>query len=298
MNPSLLALLTGVKDYIAAQGGRDGHLPTVISDLNIVSSLEPKMPVQQVYRPVICVILQGAKELLFGEDMLTYQAMECLVVGMELPATGRIIKASPDEPYIGLTLEFDVATLREVLNQMDKPPAPAEHAGPGLFVEPVTPALADCLVRLLRLCDTPGAISILYPSIMREICYWMLSGPHGGELSKLALPGSNAERVVKAIAALHQRFDHPLTVRQLARVAQMSVPAFHQNFKLLTAMTPIQFQKQLRLLEARRLMISEAAKVSEAAYRVGYQSASQFSREYSRMFGVAPKQDVRNHKAV
>jgi AraC-like DNA-binding protein len=295
VNTSFQALVTEVKSYIEAHEGT-GHFTTPISRLNIVSSFQTKMPVRQVYRPVICVILQGAKELLFGENMLTYRATECLVVGMELPATGRIIEASLNEPYIGLTLEFDVGMLKEVLSQMDKPPAGGNSDGLGLFVEPVTPALADCFVRLLRLCETPGAIPILYPSIMREVCYWLLSGPRGGELSRLALPGSHAERVVKAIAALHQSFDQPLTVEQLAGVAQMSVPAFHQNFKSLTAMTPMQFQKQLRLLEARRLMMSETANVSEAAYRVGYQSASQFSREYSRMFGVAPKHDIQNHK--
>lgn len=296
MSSSLQPLLNEVHHFMAKHGGGDGHFPTPVSGLNIVSSFQVRLPVLQVYRPVICVILQGAKQLLFGEEMLAYRAGEFLVVGMELPATGTIVEANASEPYIGLMLEFDVAMLKEVLSQMDTPPRPAEASGPGVFVQALAPALADCLVRLLKLCDTPGAIPILHPSIMREVCYWLLSGPQGDKLSRLALPGSNAERVVKAIAAIHQRFDRPLTVEQLAEVAQMSVPSFHQNFKQLTAMSPIQFQKQLRLLEARRLMVSETEKVSEAAYRVGYQSTSQFSREYSRMFGFAPKQDVQRQR--
>ena len=129
---------------------------------------------------------------------------------------------------------------------------------------------------------------------MREICYWLLSSPQGGELRKLALPGSNVERVAKAIALLHTSFAQTLRIEQLAEVAQMSPSSFHQHFKALTSMTPLQFQKQLRLLEARRLMMAEATNVAEAAYRVGYESASQFSREYCRSFGVAPKRDVMN----
>ena len=298
MHASLQTLFAEVQKFIATRGGGEGHFTTPMAELNIVSSFAPRMPIRQIYRPVVCVILQGSKELLFGEEILTYRAMECLVVGMELPATGRIIEASSDRPYIGLTLEVDVATLKDVLQQMDQRPAESEENGPGVFVEPIAPSLADCLVHLLRLCETPAAIPILQPAIMREICFWLLSGPHGAELSRLGLPGSNADRVAKTIAMLHHRFDRPFTVEQLAEIARMSVPAFHHNFKRLTAMSPIQFQKQLRLLEARRLMLSEAAKVSEAAYRVGYQSTSQFSREYSRMFGVAPKQDTQRHRAA
>jgi AraC-like DNA-binding protein len=132
----------------------------------------------------------------------------------------------------------------------------------------------------------------LAPSIVREICYWLISGPHGGEICKLALPESNIERVVRAVSMLHSSFAETLRIEDLADVARMSPSSFHQHFKALTSMTPLQFQKQLRLLEARRLMVTQAANVAEAAYKVGYESASQFSREYSRTFGVAPKQDA------
>lgn len=253
---------------------------------------------RQVYKPSICVVVQGAKEITLGEDTLRYGSMECLAVGMTLPATGRIVEASADRPYTGVTLELDVAMIRDVLGQFDTPPAPSPNPGPCLFVRRVDEPLADCVLRLLRMCETPKAIPILASSVMREICYWLLSGPNGGELCKLAEPESNAARVAKALHLIHTDIARTLRVEQLAEAARMSPSSFHQHFKAMTSMTPLRFQKQLRLLEARRLMVTEDTNVTEAAYRVGYESASQFSREYSRMFGVAPKRDVMNQQRL
>lgn len=292
------SLLAAVSAYIDEQGGGQGLFPTPIESFNIVRSFQAMMPMRALYRPSLCVVIQGAKEIRFGADRLDYGAMECLVVSVELPATGRIVEASADAPYIGVTLDFDVATMRDVLEQLDEPPAPASNSGPCVFVGKVDDALADCILRLMRMLATPKAIPILYPSVMREVCYWLLSGPHGGEICKLALPESNIERVVKAVSMLHSNFAQTLRIEQLADVARMSPSSFHQHFKALTSMTPLQFQKQLRLLEARRLMVAEAANVAEAAYKVGYESASQFSREYSRTFGIAPKQDVMNQQRL
>ena len=292
------SLLAAVSAYVEEQGGGQGLFPTPIESFNIVRSFQAMMPMRALYRPSLCVVIQGAKEIHFGEDRLDYGAMECLVVSVELPATGRIVEASPTAPYIGVTLDFDVADMRAVLEQLEEPPTAAASSGPCVFVGKVDEALADCILRLMRMLATPKAIPILYPSVMRELYYWLLSGPHGGEISKLALPESNIERVVKAISMLHLNFAQTLRIEQLADVARMSPSSFQQHFKALTAMTPLQFQKQLRLLEARRLMVSEAANVAEAAYKVGYESASQFSREYSRTFGTAPKQDVLNQQRL
>tara|TARA_R110002124_G_scaffold114535_12_gene269263 strand:+ start:2595 stop:3620 length:1026 start_codon:yes stop_codon:yes gene_type:complete len=292
------SLLTAVSAYIEEQGGGEGLFPTPIESFNIIRSFQAMMPMRALYRPSLCVVVQGAKEIHFGEDRLDYGAMECLVVSVELPASGRIVSASPTEPYIGVTLDFDVATMREVLEQLDEPPMPVANSGPCVFVGDVDEALADCMLRLIRMLATPKAIPILYPSVMREVYYWLLSGPHGGEICKLALPESNIERVVRAVSKLHLNFAQTLRIEKLAEVARMSPSSFHQHFKALTSMTPLQFQKQLRLLEARRLMVSEAVNVAEAAYKVGYESASQFSREYSRTFGIAPKQDVLNQQRL
>jgi transcriptional regulator GlxA family with amidase domain len=188
--------------------------------------------------------------------------------------------------------------VREVLQQLPRPPVASERAGLAAFVGKVDGELADAVHRLIRLADTPEAVPLLYPSIMREICYRLLVGPHGGELCKLALPETHAERVWQAICVLRDNYNQALRVDQLAEAARMSPSSFHLHFKSLTSMTPIQYQKQLRLLEARRLMVVNATSVGEAAYQVGYESASQFSREYSRVFGLAPKRDVTNCKAL
>ncbi|ASG24376.1 AraC family transcriptional regulator [Nitrospirillum viridazoti CBAmc] len=293
--PSLFGTITA---YIEAQGGGQGLFPTPIGGFDIVRSFKERMRMRQVYKPSICVVVQGAKEIALGADTLRYGAMECLAIGMTLPATGHIVEASPDAPYTGLTLELDVAMIRDVLEQLEMPPAPPASSRPCLFVRRVDEPLAECVLRLLRMCETPKAIPILFPSVMREICYWLLSGPNGGELCKLAEPESNAARVAKALHLMHKDITRTLRMEELAEVARMSLSSFHQHFKAMTSMTPLQFQKQLRLLEARRLMVTEDTNVSEAAYQVGYESASQFSREYSRMFGVAPKRDVMNHRRL
>jgi AraC-like DNA-binding protein len=291
-------LLAAVGHYIDGQGGGEGLFPTVIDGFNIVRSYQSMMPMRALYKPSLCVVLQGSKEIHFGERRFDYGAMECLVVTVELPASGRIVEASQNAPYVGVTIDFDVSVMRDVLEQLETPPSPTPDAGPCVFVGQVDDPLADCIMRLMRMTAKPESIPVLYPPVMREICYWLLSGPHGGELCKLALPESNIERVVKAVSTLHQNFSQTMRIEQLAEIARMSPSSFHQHFKALTSMTPLQFQKQLRLLEARRLMVSEAANVAEAAYKVGYESASQFSREYSRMFGVAPKQDVLNQQRL
>lgn len=292
------SLLAAVSAYIDEQGGGQGLFPTPIEGFNITSSFQAMMPMRALYRPSLCVVIQGVKEIHFGEGRVQYGEMECLVVSVEIPASGRIVEACPARPYLGVTLDFDVATMRDVLEQMDEPPTPSTTSSPCVFVGKVDDALADCILRLMRMLATPKAIPILYPSVMREVCYWLLSGPHGSEVCKLALPESKIRRVVNAIAMLHANFAQTLRIEQLSEVARMSPSSFHQHFKALTSMTPLQFQKQLRLLEARRLIVSEAANVAEAAYRVGYESASQFSREYSREFGIAPKQDALNQQRL
>lgn len=292
------SLLAAVNAYIEDQGGGQGLFPTLVEGLNIIRSFRAMIPGRAVYRPSLCVVLQGAKEIHFGEDRLEYGAMDCLVVSIGIPATGRIVEASAEMPYIGIVIDFDVAMVRDVLEQLDEPPGPVAESGSCVFVGRVDETLVDCVMRLLRMTASPKSIPILYPSVMREICYWLVSGPRGGELRKLILPESNTERVAKAISALHLNFARTLRVEQLADLAGMSPSSFHQYFKALTSMTPLQFQKQLRLLEARRLMVSEAANVSDAAYRVGYESASQFSREYSREFSITPKQDALNQQRL
>lgn len=292
------ALLAAAVEVIEAQGGGEGQFLTPMEGVRIVRSCQEIMPIRNIYRPSLCVVIKGAKEIMFGDISLNYQTMECLVVSVDLPAKGRMVGATPEQPYIGTTIDFDVAMLREVMQQLTHPPVPSDADGACVFVGQVDERLAECLVRLIRITRTPDAVPVLYPAVMREICYWLLTGPHGGEMAKLALPETHTERVSRAIQMLHQRFAETLRVEQLAEVANMSTSSFHHHFKQMTSMSPMQFQKQLRLLEARRLMVADAANVSEAAFQVGYESASQFSREYTRTFGVAPKRDVLNFREL
>jgi AraC-like DNA-binding protein len=292
------ALMSAVLEFIEARGGGQGRFQTPMPDIHIVRSFQDILPVHNMYRPSLCVVLKGAKEILFGETTLRYEEMECLVVSFEIPASGRMVGATPANPYIGMMIDLDVSMLREVLQQLATPASPSTDAGPCVFVGQVDDALAECITRLARMAQTPDAVSILYPSAMRELYYWLLTGPYASEITKLALPETQAERVARAIHYLRDHFNKVLRVEQLAEVARMSASSFHQHFKSMTSMTPVQYQKQLRLLEARRLMVSESTNVSDAAYQVGYESASQFSREYTRTFGTAPKRDVMNFKAL
>lgn len=291
------ALLTAVNGYADAHGGGEGYFPVPGAGVHMIRSFH-EMDNHYVYRPSLCITLQGGKEILIGEETLRYGPMQCLVVGVDLPACGRIVAASEQEPFVGITVEFDVPTMREILEQLDTPPVPTASTGRSMFVADVDGPLADCVLRMVKLTETPKAIPVLYPALMREFYYWLLSGSNAADLCKQAMPDSHLERIARAIHLLRGSFAQTLRVERLAEVAHMSPSSFHQHFKALTSMTPLQFQKQLRLLEARRLMMTDAVNVAEAAYQVGYESASQFSREYSRAFGVAPKRDAMNLKAA
>jgi AraC-like DNA-binding protein len=291
------ALLTAFTNYVEAHGGGEGYFPTAIDGMRIIRAFRPIEPNHRIYQPSLCIVIEGAKQIEFGDDMLDYETMQCLVVSVELPATGRIVKASRETPFISVTIDFDVATLRDVLGQMDVQASAKGEGSLAPFIADVDEPLAECILRLMRMLEAPKSIPILYPSVMRDICYWLLSGPHGAAISRLALPESHTERIVNAIYHLRDSFTQTLRIEQLAERARMSPSSFHQHFKALTAMSPLQYQKQLRLLEARRLMVAEGMTVSEAAYRVGYESASQFSRDYSRTFGAPPKRNVMSLRA-
>jgi len=271
---------------------------TAIEELVILRADHPKPPVHRISRPAICIVAQGAKWATFGDNRLEYKAGEALVVGVETPSFGRVIEASPSKPCLVLAIGLDMAIMRSVAEGLDAPPKASGEICRGIFVTDFQGPLSDCALRLVRLLDTPKAIPTLYPVIMREICYWLLTGPHGGEIARMSLANSPSQHVVNAISSLRDRFSEPVRIEDLAKVAQMSPAAFHRQFKALTSLTPLQYQKQLRLLEARRLMISRAVNVEAAAFEVGYESPSQFSREYSRMFGAPPKRDAKQLKSA
>lgn len=277
--------------YTARQPGPSPYL-TPIQNLGILRSDEPSPPAHRVFKPAMCIVAQGAKWANFGDDRFTYRAGEALIVGVEAPSTGRVVEASPDKPCLVLAFELDEDIMRSVAGAVTNSPRASGEVGRGVFVTDFQGPLADCALRLVRLLDTPEAIPILHPLIMREICYWLLTGPHGGDVAKMVLANGPPQRVMEAMRTLRVRFAEPVRVEELAAVARLSTSAFHRQFKALTSMSPLQYQKQLRLLEARRLMVSRAFNVEAAAFAVGYESASQFSREYARLFGAPPKRDV------
>jgi len=282
-------------EAIARHTGRErGQNPfrTAIPGFVLLRSDHAKPPTHLIYRPALCIIAQGAKSTTFGGNRLDFHAGQALVVSVEIPSSGRITEASPDKPFLGAVVEFDLAIMRDVLSGLETPPHPAAAAGCAVYVTDFAGPLSDCVARMVRLLETPQAIPTLYPAVMRELCYWLLSGPHGGDIARMTLAGDHGPRIVKAIHHLRRHYAAPVRVDELAGIAQLSASAFHRQFKALTWMTPLQYQKQLRLLEARRLMVEGAANVETATFQVGYESASQFSREYSRMFGVAPLRDI------
>ncbi|MCP3713218.1 AraC family transcriptional regulator [Paraburkholderia sp. CNPSo 3274] len=283
--------------YTQTQPGTSPY-STAVDGLLILRSDHPAPPTFRSARPALCIVAQGAKWASFGGAQLEYRAGQALVVGVETPSRGRVFEASPDKPCLVLILELDLAMLRAVANEMSPAPVPAADASRGVFVANFDGPLADCALRAVRLLDTPDAIGMLYPMLMREICYWLLRGPNGSEIARLASTESPSHSLLRAVENLRARFAETVRVEDLAAVAQLSASAFHRQFKALTGLPPLQYQKQLRLLEARRLLLSLSMSVQAAAFEVGYESASQFSREYTRMFGAPPKKDSTQAKAL
>lgn len=291
----LQALVDAMLAFTDRQAGASPFV-TPIDTLIIMRSDQPKPPVHLLSTPAMCIVAQGAKWATFGGNRLDYRAGEALVVGVETPSVGRVTEASPDEPCLVLAFALDHAIMRSVAADLDTLPVSTGDARRAVFVTDFQGPLADCALRLVRLLDTPAAIPTLYPLIMREICYWLLTGPHGADIGHIALASSPSQPVIDAMRKLRERFNKPVRIEDLAQIANLSPSAFHRQFKALTSLTPMQYQKQLRLLEARRLMVTNSVNAETAAFEVGYESASQFSREYARMFGAPPRRDLKQLK--
>ncbi len=253
------------------------------------------LPLEQVYsvvEPSLCVVAQGSKEFLLGESRYRYDPLHYLLVTVDLPNVGQVLEASQERPFLSLRLELAPALVSSVMLEAghSSPPGPAEVRA--ISVSPLDTNLLDAVVRLTRLLDALDEAPVLLPLITREIIYRLLVGEQGGRLRHLAILGGYTPHIARAIERLRQEFDRPLRIGSLARELGMSVSVFHHHFKAVTALSPLQFQKRLRLLEARRLMLGEDLDAASAAYRVGYHDASHFNREYKSLFGVPPMRDV------
>ncbi|WP_421699323.1 AraC family transcriptional regulator N-terminal domain-containing protein [Ancylobacter sp.] len=243
-----------------------------------------------IARPLVCLVVQGAKQVTMGGRDFSLGAGDSLLITADVPIVSQITKASHAAPYVSLVLELDLATVAELSQEMG--PALAEAADP-VRVDPTDCEVAEAALRLLHLLDRPAALPVLQAPLIREMHYWLLAGRHGAAIRRLGWPDSHAQRIGRAVALLRADFAKPVPVNRLAEVAGMSVSTFHQHFRTVTSLSPLQFQKQLRLIEARRLMAAEGASASMAAFAVGYESVPQFTREYGRLFGAPPVRDVK-----
>lgn len=249
--------------------------------------------VHGVSEPSFCVIAQGSKDIMIGEECLRYDPAHYLITTVDLPLTGQVVEASPEKPYLGFRLVLEPSLVTAVMLELgnDSQRGKTGHVK-SIDVSPLDDELLDATLRLARLVENPEAYRALAPLVIREIIYRLLTGAQGSRMRHLATIGGQAHRMVRAVQKLTERFDQPFRAAEMARELGMSVSGFHAHFKAVTAMSPLQYQKQLRLQEARRLMISEGLDASEAGYRVGYRDASFFSREYKRQFGDSPSRDV------
>jgi len=245
-----------------------------------------------MYEPSLCLTAQGAKRVLIGDEAYVYDAQHFLIAAVDIPTVVQIIKASREKPYLGLMLRLNQREISQLMVDSNLPPPRARQSGRGMAIGQVTLPLLAAFQRLVDLLAAPADIPILAPVVQREILYRLLAGEQGERLRHMASVGSQSHQMAQAIHWLKTNFARPLQIEDLMAHANMSKSAFHHHFRMLTAMSPLQYQKWLRLNEARRLMLTERLDAASAAFRVGYESPSQFSREYGRLFGSPPLRDI------
>ncbi len=277
---------------------QEGVVSTAIAELELYRTNTPHSCTSSVYEPCLCFLIQGRKTIQLGDQNLVFGPLHYLTTSVHLPVVSQIIDVSPEEPFLAAKISIDPQEINDLLLIIDGKNAPADKdtecakVGCGLFMATMDLSIQDALHRLFKLLDSPQDIAVLAPLIRREIIYRTLLGEMGPSIRRFALNDSRANRISHVIALLKSRFAEPLRVKELAEVANMSESNLFQNFKQVTRMSPVQFQKRLRLHEARRLMMTEGMEAATASYRVGYESPSHFSREYRRMFGASPKADI------
>lgn len=282
-------LLDVVGRYAEAHADKAGLVQTAIPGLSLVRATSPSGLVHAISQPLVSLLLQGSKQVAMGTQSFAFSAGETLLITADVPTVNQITRASLAQPYLSLVLELDLAVIADLVLQMKD--GPAADAAP-VWVGTTEAEVADAALRLMQLLDRPAALPVLQAQLVREMHYWLLAGRLGAAIRRLGWPDGHAQRVARAVSVLRADFARPLPVERLAAVAGMSPSSFHQHFRSVTSLSPLQFQKQLRLIEARRLMLSEGLSASSAAFTVGYESVPQFTREYGRMFGLPPVRET------
>lgn len=272
----------------------DGIASSPIPGVTLYRASAPTMPMPVVYEPTLCVIAQGRKQVMLGTTAYVYDPAKYLVASVDMAVTGAVVEATPAQPYLSLSLDLDMALLGDLAMQYPVQVEDAEGPASGLALSDANPDVLDAVLRLAALMDSPRDIDALAPLVIREILYRMLtgSGACSGMVRQMAQANSRLNQIAKAIVWLRANYNGACRIDDIADIAGMSRSTFHAHFKAVTSMTPLEFRSRLRLQEARRLMVSEAMDAAGAGFRVGYESPSQFSRDYVRMFGLPPAKDA------
>lgn len=289
---AIQAALKALKKSIARWTDSGDQLVTAIPGLSLYRRDEPTEPTSFLYEPSICIAVQGVKRVLLGGDTFVYDAQHFLITSMDLPTVSQVIKASPKQPCLVFMLKVDTREISQLMAASNLPPPQTVPSNRGMTTGHVTLPLLTACQRLIALLHEPSHIPILAPIILREIFYRLLVSDQGMHLRQMALAGGPHQQIARAIYWLKSNFTRQCRIEELASQVHMSTSSFHHHFRILTAMSPLQYQKWLRLNEARRLMLTERVDASTAALQVGYESPSQFSREYRRLFGSPPLRDI------
>lgn len=291
----MTALLTAVRRFVDAHADHAGIARAPIPGLMAIRATAPSGLDCAISRPLVCLVVQGSKSVTMGTQAFSFGAGDSLLITADVPIVSQIMRASIAAPYYSMVLELDFAVIADISAQMGAAP---EHDNAPVRVEPTDAEVADAACRLVNLLERPASLPVLGTQLVREMHYWLLAGRHGAAIRHLGWPDGHVQRVARAVALLRAQFAQSLPVERLAAAAGMSPSSFHHHFRNVTSLSPLQFQKQLRLIEARRLLMSEGASASSAAFAVGYESVSQFTREYGRMFGLPPVKDTAVARSV
>jgi AraC-type DNA-binding domain-containing proteins len=288
------ALLDAARRYAEAHADAKGVAVTPVPGITVIRQTAPTALDYDISRPLIALVLQGKKRVTMGRETFKFGAGESLLITSDVPTVSQVTRASLGAPYFSLVIDLNAALVEDLVVEMGAAPF---AAGTPVRVYPTEFEIEDAALRLMRLIYRPASVPILQESLLRELHFWLLSGRHGGAIRNLGVAESHVQRIARAVALIRSDYAKPLRVEQLADVAGMSVSSFHEHFRAITSLTPLQFQKQLRLIEARRRMLSDGEMISNAAYAVGYESVSQFTREYGRLFGLPPARDLKTARA-
>jgi AraC-like DNA-binding protein len=288
MTDSLLDL---VRHHAMAHADQSGVASTPIRGLTTICTTLPGELQYAISKPMVVLVLQGGKRVSMGRQTFDFGAGDSLVITADVPTVSQITAADANSPYYSLVLDLDPVVIESLVAESHAVAVNTEVAP--IRVEATEDEVADAALRLLRLLHRPQALPILRDSLVREMHYWLLMGKHGAEIRTLGLSGSHVHRIAKAVALIRAAFAESIPLERLAATSGMSVSSFHQHFRAITSLSPLQFQKQLRLIEARRMMLSEGALAKSAAFAVGYESINQFTREYGRFFGMPPAKDIK-----